>query len=122
MRNAESRRSAAKWGAYLLPVAVLFLALLSAFSLPRPEYVSQKNRTQPSDSMVWIQDRYLLNINAASVSELEQLPGIGPALAQAIVEYREETGGFSCPEELDHVRGIGSGKLSNILDRVCAVP
>ena len=58
-----------------------------------------------------------ININLASVVELEQLPGVGPATAKAIVAYREKFGAFLKVEDLLKVRGIGPAKLSEILLR-----
>ena len=58
-----------------------------------------------------------ININLASVVELEQLPGVGPATAKAIVAYREKNGAFQRVEDLLKVRGIGTAKLSEILPR-----
>ena len=58
-----------------------------------------------------------ININLASVVELEQLPGVGPATANAIVAYREKNGAFQRVEDLLKVRGIGPAKLSEILPR-----
>lgn len=57
-------------------------------------------------------------INRADETELDTLPGIGPALAKAIVEYREENGGFSSLEELMEVPGIGEKKFAELKDRV----
>jgi competence protein ComEA len=48
-----------------------------------------------------------LNLNSASVSQLEALPGIGRATAERIVEYRQKNGGFKKAEDLMNVRGIG---------------
>lgn len=59
-----------------------------------------------------------ININTAEAPELEQLPGIGPALAQSIVEYREQHGAFQSIEELTHVPGIGPAKMADLRDLI----
>lgn len=55
--------------------------------------------------------RELINVNIASAEELEELTGIGPALAREIVSYRDAHGAFSCAEDLLNVKGIGEAKL-----------
>ena len=52
-----------------------------------------------------------VDLNTASIAELDALPGIGPATAQAIVDYREAHGPFRSVDELLDVRGIGDAKL-----------
>jgi competence protein ComEA len=60
-----------------------------------------------------------LNVNRAGKEELELLSGIGPRLAQRIVEFRESIGGFSSPREFLRVPGIGKKLLAKIQGRVC---
>jgi len=48
-----------------------------------------------------------VNVNSASVAQLEALPGIGRATAERIVEYRQKNGGFKKAEDLMNVQGIG---------------
>lgn len=60
----------------------------------------------------------LININTATAQQLDTLPGIGPKLAQAIIDYRTEYGDFEVPEDLLHVPGIGEKKLSAIIDLI----
>ncbi len=55
-----------------------------------------------------------VNINTASVQQLQLLPRIGPALAQRIVEFRSANGAFKTPEELIAVRGIGEKSFANL--------
>lgn len=59
-----------------------------------------------------------ININQADVNELDKLPGIGPAMAAKIVEYREANGGFTAIEDLKKVKGIGEAKFNKIKDKI----
>lgn len=59
-----------------------------------------------------------VNINIATTAELEALPGIGPVLAQRIVDYRETNGPFSTIEDIKDVRGIGDGIFADIKDLI----
>jgi competence protein ComEA len=60
----------------------------------------------------------LVNVNAATAPELDLLPGIGPALAQNIIDYRQAHGPFASLEDLLDVPGIGPAKLEQIRDLI----
>ncbi len=55
-----------------------------------------------------------VNINTATVAELDRLPGIGPALAKQIVAYREANGRFSTVADIQRVKGIGKKKYEKM--------
>lgn len=59
-----------------------------------------------------------MSLNSATVEQLETLPGIGPVLAQAIVEHRTEQGGFRSVDQLRDVRGIGDSRFADLEPRV----
>jgi competence ComEA-like helix-hairpin-helix protein len=63
-----------------------------------------------------------ININSATVDELLILPGIGPALAQRIIDYRTEHGPFASIEDLEHVSGIGPQTVRTLTDEAVAGP
>jgi len=59
-----------------------------------------------------------LNLNAATATDLDALPGIGPVLAQRIVSYRDQQGRFTTIEQLDDVPGIGPSIYAQLKDLV----
>ncbi|SFL31962.1 helix-hairpin-helix domain-containing protein [Pelosinus propionicus] len=59
-----------------------------------------------------------VNINHADKSELDTLPGVGPALAERIIEYRQTIGSFNSIDELKNVPGIGSSKFEKLKERI----
>lgn len=61
----------------------------------------------------------LVNINTASAAELQTLSGIGPSMAQAIIDERTQNGAFASVDDLMRVSGIGEKKLSKIKDCIC---
>lgn len=56
----------------------------------------------------------VVNVNTASAEELSLLPGVGPARARAIVELRQQRGGFKRVEDLLEVKGIGEASLAKL--------
>ena len=98
-------------------LALALAALLLLFGWAHPEAFRRAETLPPVATVegAAIEDGgYLLNINTASVHELDTLPGIGEVLAERIVEYRQTHGPFASVDELDHVEGIGEGTLAPI--------
>lgn len=61
----------------------------------------------------------LVNLNNASVEQLDELPGVGEATAHAIIEDREANGPFTTPEDLMRVSGIGEKKFAKLEGMIC---
>ncbi|HIS79167.1 ComEA family DNA-binding protein [Anaeromassilibacillus sp. An200] len=102
----------------LIGTALLLAAVLvayQAFFVPevtRPVVVSVVSE-EASSSPEWP-----VNLNTATLEQLDTLPGIGPVTAQAILDYREENGPFTSVEELEQVYGIGEKTLEKLRDSV----
>ena len=63
-----------------------------------------------------------VNLNTATKEELIALPGIGPAKAQAILDYRQTHGGFKSVEELKDVKGIGAKRFEKLKGDLVVTP
>ena len=59
-----------------------------------------------------------ININTATIKELDSLPGIGPTMAKRIEEYRQSKGVFTSIEDIKYVKGIGDGLFKKIRDKI----
>jgi competence protein ComEA len=59
-----------------------------------------------------------VHLNTATEDELDELPGVGPATAQAIIAYRDRHGPFASVDDLAEVRGIGPARLEALRDLV----
>lgn len=55
-----------------------------------------------------------VNINTATASELELLPGVGPAMAGRIIDYRQQHGAFTSVDQLDNVKGVGARTMEKL--------
>ena len=103
-------------GVYLVLAALTVLFALSLVFLHKTAYEGTSHggytvTTQERTDELTAPTRVLVNVNTAALEELETLTGIGPSLAQAIIDYRAEHGDFQSAEELLNVKGIGEAKL-----------
>lgn len=103
-------------GVYLVLAALTVLFAVSLVFLHKTAYEGASHgnytvTTQDKTDEITAPTRVLVNVNTADAEELETLTGIGPALAQAIVDYRAEHGDFTAAEDLLNVKGIGEAKL-----------
>ncbi|WP_242688667.1 helix-hairpin-helix domain-containing protein [Bacillus sp. Cs-700] len=80
-------------------------------------YVPIKGETTVSAGSVTAESG-LISINKADLIELQELPGIGPAKAEAIIQYREENGPFSASEDLQNISGIGEKTFEKLKDLI----
>lgn len=93
---------------YVLSVNILLLIILCFFSgcneqKPEKQVLSNKNSILVSKSAI--------NINTASIQELQKIPNIGAKLAEKIIEHREQFGEFRKPEHLMLVPGISDKRF-----------
>ena len=88
---------------FLLALTALFLVTAVSVRLLTPRAAASEETEENR-----------VNINTASASELDALPGIGPVLAQRIIDRRTEQGPFTSVEELLEVDGIGQATLDGL--------
>ena len=103
-------------GVYLALAALTVLFAISLVFLHKTSYEGTGHSgytvtTQDRTDEITAPTRVLVNVNTATAEELETLTGIGPSLAQAILDYRAEHGAFETAEDLLNVKGIGEAKL-----------
>jgi len=99
---------------------VLAVTLAILPSCAKPTRIRSTADETPSTAGAAFSVTGRININTASVEELEKLPGIGKALAARIVEHRERFGPFRKPEHLIAVPGISDRKFRSIRDLIVA--
>ena len=100
---------------FVVTACIALFVLMAATPLAADQTAAQSQQAaQPAGSLV--------NLNTATQAELEKLPGVGPAMAKTIIEYRQKNGGFKKVEELMNVKGIGEKSFLKLKTLVTVAP
>jgi competence protein ComEA len=97
-------------------IPILVLVVSAAASLEARQASGTQSAPPPAAAPA------IVNLNTATAAELEKLPGVGPATAARIVEYRQKNGAFKKAEELMNVRGIGEKTFLTLKPLVTVTP
>ena len=117
MRKSIPLSKGETWIAVLTLVFILGMAgvYARATSMDEGDYIIRTGKlAQETVAIEAVQ--WQVNINTAAAEELTALPGVGEALAERIIAYREKHGRFRAAEELLEVKGIGESKFAEMKD------
>jgi competence protein ComEA len=95
------------------------LAICGTLSLASPAFAITTQQAAPAAASASVP---AINLNAATVDQLETLPGIGRKTAERIIEYRTKSGGFKRIEDLMNVKGIGEKSFLKLKPLVAVPP
>ena len=100
---------------------VLLVADGEQVTIPTIEQAQDGEQTNTSSSKTGSSTKKeaKININTAGAEELQELSGVGPALSERIIAYREANGRFARIEDLQNVSGIGETRFANLKDKIC---
>ena len=98
---------------------LLALALGALIAAAPSDVAAQEKATKPKAAPSVTTP---VNLNTATVSDLQALPGVGVATARLIIEHREKNGGFKKVEELMNIKGIGEKSFLKLKPMVTVAP
>ena len=96
-----------------LRLAMVALIVMAGFSITNLEKLHASPKTGAT-----AQELAVVNVNTADSAELEKIRGVGPSIAERILQYRSENGPFKQVEDLTKVRGIGSAKFEKMKNQI----
>ena len=96
-------------------ILAALLVSMAVFALTKDEITLRVRSNEIYETLTASAEPVRVDINSASVRELQKLNGIGEVTANAIIVYRDENGSFNSAEELLNVKGIGQATLEKIL-------
>jgi len=98
------------------------LAICATVLIATPVTISAQTPSAAAQASVAVAAKPAINLNSATVEQLETLPGIGRKVAERILEYRTKSGGFKKIEELMNVKGIGEKSFLKLKPLVVVPP
>lgn len=110
-----------KYHVAILPLLMILVMPAAAVELqPTPSADTLKTATAEQAQVVSakVEAAAPINLNTADMAELERLNGVGPKTAQAIIDLRDTQGGFTSPDQLLAIKGIGEKTLAKMRDQI----
>jgi competence protein ComEA len=103
-------------------ISVCVIVLLLGALLCGPAVVAQQPASPSAAEATKTAVQPSLNLNTATLAQLQSLPGVGPTLASRIIEYRQKNGSFKKIEELMNVKGIGEKNFLKLKPLITVTP
>lgn len=106
----------------IIPVSAESMVDGNSVNIESVGTASKPNSTYAGNPAPIVSESGKININTAGAAELDKLPGVGPVLAERIIQYRTEHGPFARPEDLENVSGIGARTFEKMAAQVTVGP